>query len=285
MKEFAPDFAAHLASGATTLCWCWRLTRADGVAFGFTDHDRALAFDGTTFEASSGFSSSEISESLGLSVDNLEVQSAVSSHVLSEADLSAGLYDDAGIEIFRVNWAAPRQRALIRAGTLGEVRRAGHAFAAEVRGLSHYLQQTKGRLFQYGCDADLGDARCGIDLSSPAYSGAGAIGTVGDARRFVASGLGAFPSGFFTRGLLRFSSGAAIGQAIEVNSHCLVGGMAHFELWASARLPLEPGQTFTVQAGCDKHLSTCGIKFSNVVNFRGFPHMPGNDYIVRGAGS
>ena len=57
----------------TTLCWCWRLTRRDGVNMGFTDHDRDLQFDGTTFEAAAGFTASEIRRSVGLSVDNLEV--------------------------------------------------------------------------------------------------------------------------------------------------------------------------------------------------------------------
>lgn len=282
MRPFTPAFAAHLASGTTTLCWCWRLTRKDATRLGFTDHDRPLVFDGTTFEASSGFTSSEITESLGLSVDNLEVEGAVSSTRLSEADLASGLYDDAAVEIFRVNWSNPVERALIRVGSLGEVRRSGTAFAAEVRGLAHYLQQTKGRLYQYGCDADLGDARCGIDLAAAAYSGLGTVTAVTSARRITASGLDGFSTGWFTRGLLTFTSGAAIGQAIEVKEHVAANDLAAIELWAPARLPLEPGQTFTISAGCDKHLATCRAKFANVVNFRGFPHMPGNDYLVRG---
>ena len=138
------------------MCWCWRLTRRDGVKLGFTDHDRDVIFDGTTFEAAAGFTASEMRDSVGLSVDNLEVTSALTSERLAEADLVAGLYDDARVEIFRVNWTAPEQLLLMRSGSLGEVRRAAGAFAAEVRGLAHYLQQPKGRLFQFTCDADLG---------------------------------------------------------------------------------------------------------------------------------
>jgi len=152
----------------------------------------------------------------------------------------------------------------------------------EVRGLSHFLNQPKGRLFQYGCDADVGDPRCGIDLTLPAYRGLGTVVAVDSARRFTASGLGGYASGFFARGLLTFTSGAANGQAIEVNEHSLTGTTATVELWAPARLPLSAGQTFRITAGCDKHLATCQAKFSNVVNFRGFPHMPGNDFIMRG---
>jgi uncharacterized phage protein (TIGR02218 family) len=107
MKELPPDLAAHLATGVTTLCWCWRLTRRDETRQGFTDHDGDLVFDGTTFEAAAGFTASEIKDAVGLSVDNLEVTSALKSERLAEADLAAGLYDDARVEIFRVNWEAP----------------------------------------------------------------------------------------------------------------------------------------------------------------------------------
>jgi uncharacterized phage protein (TIGR02218 family) len=281
MKPISPALEAHLNSGATTLCWCWRLTRADGVKLGFTDHDRDLSFDGTTFEAAAGFTASEIRDSVGLSVDNLEVTSALTSERLSEADLAGGLYDDARVEIFRVNWADPDQRVLMRLGSLGEVRRAAGAFTAEVRGLAHYLQQPKGRLFQFTCDADLGDARCTVDLEAAAYRGTGTIAAVLSERRFTASGLDAFADDWFTRGLLTFTSGAASGQAIEVKAHTNATASVTLELWAAVRQPLAAGQTFVVRAGCDKHLETCRAKFANAVNFRGFPHMPGNDFVTK----
>jgi len=282
MKELSAALEAHLASGITTLCWCWRLTRRDGETQGFTDHDRDVSFDGTTFEAAAGFSASEIKDAVGLSVDNLEVTSAVSSERLAEADLAAGLYDDARVEIFRVNWQAPEQRVLMRSGSLGEVKRAGVGFAAEVRGLAHYLQQPKGRLYQYTCDADLGDARCGIALAGASYRGIGAIDDIESARRFTASGLSSFASSWFTHGLLEFTSGAAAGQKIEIKLHAKnMAGLVTIELWQAARLPLQIGQTFIVTAGCDKQLETCKTKFANAESFRGFPHMPGNDFISR----
>jgi uncharacterized phage protein (TIGR02218 family) len=281
MKILPTGLAAHLASGATTLCWCWRLTRKDGVKLGFTDHDLNLAFDGTTFEAAAGFTASEIRDSLGLSIDNLEVSSALSSQYLSEADLAAGIYDDAKVEIWRVNWQSPEQRVLMRSGSIGEVKRSGLHFSAEVRGLAHYLQQPKGRLFQYTCDADLGDGRCGFDQNLPAYKGSGSVAAALSARKFTATGLSLFATGWFTRGLVTFTSGAALGQKIEVKAHTREGALDVIELWQPARMPLTAGQTFTVTAGCDKHITTCAAKFSNADNFRGFPHMPGNDFVTR----
>ena len=57
----------------------------------------------------------------------------------------------------------------MRRGAIGQVRRGRLAFVAEVRSLAHLLNQTVGRTFQHACDAELGDARCGIDLDDPAY--------------------------------------------------------------------------------------------------------------------
>lgn len=280
MKKLDPGLAAHIATGVTTLCWCWRLTRQDGSILGFTDHDRDVDFDGTFFEAAAGFTASEIKDAVGLGVDNLEVTSALSSEHLAEADLAAGLYDDARVEIFRVNWNDTQQRVLMRAGSLGEVRRKGLMFTAEVRGLAHYLQQPKGRLYQFTCDADLGDARCGVVASNPAYRATGTMQTVASAREFTVNGLETYASGWFSRGLIEFTSGAAAGQRVEIKRHSLVDGVATLELWQPAREPVTPGQTFVVTAGCDKHLTTCRDKFANAVNYRGFPNMPGNDFVT-----
>lgn len=280
MKALSDTLAAHLQSGATTLCWCWRLTRRDGSRLGFTDHDRDLAFDGTTFEAASGFTASEIREQVGLSVDNLEVSGALISDRLSEIALAAGDFDDATIEIFRVNWQDTAQRVLARKGSLGEVRRTGSAFTAEVRGLAHYLQQPRGRLFQYTCDADLGDARCGIELDDPAYRGTATVAAVIDARRLVVDGLDDYASGWFTRGMIAFTSGANVGRAMEVKSHAIRGTNIEIELWQPMGEPIAIGDAITATAGCDKRIETCAARFANAINYRGFPHMPGNDFVA-----
>ena len=280
MKTIDPALQAHLDGGATTLAWCWRVTRRDGTRLGFTDHDRDIVFDGTTFEAAAGFTASEVRDGVGLSVDNLEITSALSSEHLSEKDLSGGLYDDARVEIFRVNWSEPAQRVLMRSGSLGEVRRSGLTFAAEVRGLAHYLQQPKGRLYQYTCDADLGDTRCGIDLGSASYSAAAVVVAATSRRRFSVSGLDGFEDGWFTRGLLTFTSGGNSGARIEVREHRVVaGGTVTIELWQPCGEVPAAGDAVSLRAGCDKHFVTCRDRFANSANFRGFPHMPGNDFV------
>jgi len=281
MRAIPAALQAHLDTGATTLCWCWRITRRDGIGLGFTDHDRDLDFEGTAFEAASGFDATEVRETVGLSVDNVDVEGALRSDRLDAADLEAGLYDNADVEIWRVNWQAPDERVLIRSGSIGEVRRGPLAFIAEVRGLAHVLQQEQGRTFQYACDALVGDGRCGVNLNVAAHRGTGTIGAIVSDLRFKASGLAGFAAGWFAQGKLTWTSGANDGLAAEVKLHAKSGGAVTIELWQRMSGALAVGDGFLITAGCDKQLATCRSKFVNAVNFRGFPHMPGNDFIAR----
>ncbi|HEY4124724.1 MAG TPA: DUF2163 domain-containing protein [Rhizomicrobium sp.] len=280
MKTISPDLQSHLDSGATTLCWCWKITRNDGVIQGFTDHDSPLAFDGTTYEAASGFTASDVQSSSGLAVDNLTVVGALTSDTINERDLASGLYDDAAIEIWRVNWSAPDQRVLMRKGSLGEVQRGRTAFQAEVRGLAHILNQPVGRAFGYSCDADLGDARCTIGLDDAAFTGNGVVATTSDNRRLTVSGLESFADGWFTNGKLTFTSGANAGRAMEVKRHGVSSLGVSIELWQAMSETIAISDAFAITAGCDKQFSTCKTKFGNAANFRGFPYMPGNDAVI-----
>jgi uncharacterized phage protein (TIGR02218 family) len=164
MKQLSSGLTTHLAGGVTTLCRCWRLARKDGTVMGFTDHDRDLVFDGVTYQAATGFAASAIEDQLGLAVSNLDVDGALSSAAITEADIHAGRYDDAEVTVFLVNWAAPAQRVILRKGFLGQVERGEVAFKAELRGLAARLEQVAGRVFQRTCPWELGDARCGVDL-------------------------------------------------------------------------------------------------------------------------
>jgi uncharacterized phage protein (TIGR02218 family) len=280
VKTLPSGMQDHLDSGTTTLSWCWRVARGDGLVQGFTDHDEPIAFGGLTYEAAAGFTPSEVQSSLGLAVDNLSVTGALSSEALAESALDAGLYDDAAVEIWRVNWAEPAQRVLMRKGSLGQVKRGKLGFEAEIRGLAQQLNQPMGRAFGYSCDADLGDARCTVDLTDSAFRGSGAVIAATDARRFRVSGLDAFTSAWFSGGKLSWTSGANAGRAMEIKRHAVSASSVSIELWQAMSETVMAGDAFAVSAGCDKQFVTCKAKFANQINFRGFPYMPGNDAIL-----
>jgi uncharacterized phage protein (TIGR02218 family) len=280
MRTLSPGLQAHLDGRSTTLSHCWRVTLKTGERLGFTDHDVDLNFDSTLFEADAGFTGSSIESSLGLSVDNMEAEGALQSARLDEIRLKAGDFDHAEIEIWRVNWMDVSQRVLMRKGHLGEVSYGDGAFKAEVRGLSHLLSQQKGRLYQFGCDAELGDGRCGVNVANVAYAEAGLVFAVEEAA-VVLSGI-AFQDDWATRGRLKFvTSGKSVGVKRQRN----VGALTRVELWQALPFAVGAGHSVLLTAGCDKQFATCGAKFSNTVNFRGFPHMPGTDFVATFAAS
>lgn len=284
MKTLHPGYAAHIATGCTTLAWCWKVERKDGVIMGFTDHDLPLTFEGVTYEAASGFSASAIEDQLGLATANLDVAGALRSDALTEDDLNAGRYDDAEVTIIRVNWADPSQREVFRRGWLGQTTRGQVAFTAEMRGLASRLDQIVGRTFTRTCPWKLGDARCGIDLAEPARRGLGEVLAVLDGLAFMASGLETFPSGHFALGRLEWTSGPSTGLAVDVSAHSLSGADARVQLMLPIGAPVQVGDAFIITEGCDNTFSTCALK-ANAVNFGGFPHIPGNDFAVTYASS
>ncbi|MDE2444793.1 MAG: DUF2163 domain-containing protein [Alphaproteobacteria bacterium] len=279
MRVLGARLQVHLDSGTTTLCACWKLTLRSGETLGFTDHDEAVVIDGMSFEAEAGFSASEIHASLGFAVDNLEASGALQSGRLDETRLKQGDYDHAAIEIWRVNWQDASQRLLLRKGHLGEVSYGQGHFKAEVRGLAHILNQPKGRLFQFGCDAELGDARCGANIASATYRGVGTVTAVRDSSIDV-SGLSGFADDWFTRGVLTIN-----GKALSVKRHRALATRARVDFWQAPKFTIVLGDAISVTAGCDKQFSTCKSKFGNGANFRGFPHMSGSDFVMAVASS
>lgn len=280
MKTLSASLATHLAGGATTLCHCWLVARKDGTAMGFTDHDRDVTVDAVTYKAATGFTATAVQDQLGLSVSNLDVDGALSSAAITEADLAAGIYDDAAITIMRVNWLDTSQRVVIRSGFLGQVSRGETTFSAELRGLASRLDQTAGRVFQRTCGWELGDSRCTVNLGAGANNGSGAVVSVVSAFEFTASGLSAFASGIFSRGKIVWTGGSNSGLAIEVKDHTQGIPNARLTLFLPMPRSISAGDTFTITAGCDKQLATCRDRFSNAVNFGGFPQMPGNDFAL-----
>ncbi len=281
MKSLSPALQSHLDEGTTTLAWCWRVARGDGVVLGFTDHDRTLVFAGTNYEPGSGFTASEVRSGSDLSVDAQDAEGVLSSDRITETDILDGRWDNAEVELWRVNWASPGQRVLMRCGAIGQIRRGRLAFVAEVRSLTHVLGQTVGRTFQATCDAALGDGRCGVDLDDPAYRGTGEVVAILRDRAFIASGLGGFADGWFGLGALDWTSGANAGRRAEVLMHEKAASIVTLTLLEAPVRPLSEGDGFIIRAGCDKRLDTCRAKFGNVANFRGFPHIPGQDAVIR----
>ena len=280
MTALSEDLQAHLATGTTTLCRCWAVTRRDGEVYGFTDHDRELSFDGITFRADSGLSAGAIQQATGLSVDNAEAVGVLSDAALREEDIVAGRFDGADVTAWLVNWAELDQRLVQFRGSLGEIRRSAGSFQAELRGLTEVLNQPMGMVYQAPCAAVLGDGRCKVDLSTPGFFTEVPVEQVEDRRVFTFDELAGFDDRWFERGRLTVLSGAAEGLVGVVKNDQLTADGRAIELWEALGALIAEGDLVRIEAGCDKLAETCRLKFNNFSNFRGFPQIPGEDWLM-----
>lgn len=271
---------AHLGTGATTVCRVWSVIRKDGVRYGFTDHDLDLAFDGMVFKASSGMTARALQQGTGLSVDNSEAVGALSDAAITEADLLAGRFDAAVVRCWLVNWMAVDQRVEQFHGSFGEIQRSAGSFRAELRGLTEALNQPQGRVYQQGCPAVLGDGQCRFEVSQPGFSVAlPVVSSVGDGSYQFAAQPG-FAERWFERGRVTVLTGPAAGLVGLVKFDREVDGSRVIELWVDFGLAPVAGDMVRLEAGCDKLAATCKGKFNNFLNFRGFPDLPGEDWLT-----
>ena len=245
----------------------------DGTRLGFTDHDVDVTFDGLTHAARSGFQPGDLEQALGLAASTSELSGALVHDMLSEADLLAGRLDGARVRTLLVDWTMPDAHLLVDASEIGTVRRADGGFVAELRSPADRFDQPTGRLYRMGCSASLGDAQCGVDLA-PLTQAAKVLAFDGEL------GVTVVPSGradgWFAQGMLITASGARL----SIRDHRASGGSDWLMLWSPPSVPLAPNEAVQLVAGCDRSHATCRDRFSNVVNFRGFPHMPGNDMVL-----
>lgn len=275
------EFQAHLGAGVTTVARLWKVTRRDGVVYGFTDHDLDVQMDGVTYKADTGMTAHALSQTTGLSVDNTEALGVLSTEAISEKDIRAGRYDGAEVEAWLVNWRDVSQRYLRFRGKVGELSREAGGFRAELNGLSEAMNQPQGRAYQSPCSAVLGDGKCRFDLEQTGYSVELDLISNDEETVFRFEDMALYPKGWFVRGTFKVLSGAAEGlSGIIKNDTMGDGGARRIELWEALRAEMQPGDRVRLEAGCDKLPRTCRKKFNNFLNFRGFPDIPGEDWLM-----
>jgi uncharacterized phage protein (TIGR02218 family) len=282
MKTVSNNLATHLAGETLTMARLWRVVRTDGAIFTFTSHDQDIVYGGETYLAAVGYQSSAVASGSSLAVDDTELLGLLDSDYINAAELRAGVWDFAEVRLFDVNWANLGHGEIkVRRGRLGEVvARDDGSFRAELRGLAQPLQATVGSVYQPECRADLGDARCKIDLAYGAgWTQEAEIASVTNSMTLVMDGtLAGFADGWFEGGVVTWQSGDNAGVVREVLYWTQAGGV----LGLLAPPPFAPaaGDVLHVQPGCDKKWATCRLKFSNKLNFRGEPLVPKSSSVV-----
>jgi uncharacterized phage protein (TIGR02218 family) len=266
---------AHLADPVTHLAYLWQLTRRDGVRLGFTSHDRDLTVAGLRYRAAPSFVPSAIRTTAGFDIDTLELSGALSHPALTQADLAAGRWDGAQVRVLLVDWQDTALGTLeLACGRLGEVRSHDHGFAADVRGLTDQLQAPALELCQATCRADLGDARCTVNLRR--FRVLTTITAVVEPDILALAGINP-TANWYAGGSVRWLSGANAG----LDQLVLGSAGAQITLRTRPAAPIAVGDRLWLTAGCDKRYDTCRTKFDNGRNFQGEPFVPGVDSLVR----
>jgi uncharacterized phage protein (TIGR02218 family) len=271
MKDMTLSLMNHL-KGETTYCAeLIRITRRDGVRVGLTDHDRDITYGGVLYRADGSFESGRMRQSGGLKAESYAVTGILSGAAIEEADVAAGLYDFARIDVYLCNWSDLSQGVIhLRRGFLGEVRCAGGEYAADLRGFQDLLDRKACEAYTPECRFDLGDGRCGVNLE--ALSVTGRVTGVLDELSFY-DFMRSEAGGTFQDARLTWLSGANVGVSAEVR--LWDAGAKCFSLWVAMDHPVAVGDSYRVAAGCDKRFATCKARFNNVVRYGGFPHLPG----------
>jgi uncharacterized phage protein (TIGR02218 family) len=255
-----------------TVATFWRIYRRDGTALAFTSHDRDLTFGGITHRAAPGMIPAAIRLTSELANDSAEVQGALNHDSIREAELSAGLFDDAAIEIGAVDWSSLDHHTLYT-GQIGQIEDDQSQFSAELRSTKSLLEQDLVPRTSPTCRAEFCGRGCG--LSAVRFTSVHPLAAIDlEANRVRFAGL---DSEDHVDGRLRFLAGPQTGIAfviIDADGDWLV-------LDRPLLAGTVPGTRAQLREGCDHTIATCGSRFGNAANFRGEPFLPGNDLLAR----
>jgi uncharacterized phage protein (TIGR02218 family) len=282
MQTIPAPLLAHSKLEVTTIAVCWLVERSDGITIRGTQHDRDITITvgalAGVYQAGAGISGSDIKSSSDMSSNNMEVNGSLRAEAdltvidLSALEIEAGMFDDASVMTFSLNWAAPDDgQRVIRVGNLGEISRTSEgAYRTELRGLTQRLTQVIGRTYSPSCDAEFGDARCGLDVDALEITGS--VTTVYSNRRFTASLVDGSPpseNGDFNGGVITWNSGDNESFGMEVKSDCVGATLGEMLLYLPMPRDIQVGDTFTLRPGCDLTPAMCKTKYDNLNNFRG----------------
>lgn len=266
----------------------WTITRADGEVFAFTSLDRPLTFRGVVHEPCNSLMASavELSTIVGVT-GSMELRGILADGGVSEVDLYNGLFDGARIEVWMVPWdnAGGEIPFRLMAGVTGSSGHGDTDFSQEILTPSAQLgQRALLETFTPACRYEFGnsvDPRCPVDLAALTVTGSATGLAIPNAstnatRRIFTDSTRAEADGFFNLGSLTWTSGLNIGATSEVKD--FTGGQ--FILWEALLYPIALTDAYSLTPSCDK--SPAGhLQFNpDMVDFGGFPDVPGGDALV-----
>ena len=279
MKLLDPAFKKSLTKTSTTLCWCWLITRIDGVQLGFTSLDLPFQIDDVNYQPYTGFDPGAAQSSSDLnSIDSQQLKGLLGPSGISSEDLASGIYEYATVRRFLVDYTnlpsslnlTPPKHLELPHSHLAESKRNTLGYEIKVKDDLSYLDNQIGVTTTKTCRANLGDDRCRVDLAPFTHNLT--IIAVDSRRSFDVNGT--LPDKYFDRGRLLFTSGANNGLHRDIGFYF---GNKIVLSPVPASFTLQVGDTVLCVAGCAKTKLACITKFRNFRNFVGEPDVPTTD--------
>lgn len=279
MKTVSAPLLAHLqAGGPFVMADLYTVTLASGEAFHWADFDQDVVHpvNGYTYVATGPVLSRGKTRSvIGVNVDTLDVSLyGRSSDLIDGLPLlsaaRAGAFDGARLVLERAFLSpAPTAVGVIHlfSGRFADVSLSRTEMQVRINSDAEAFNvQLPRNIYQPGCIHTLYDAGCGLARATWGLSSSVGSGSTAAA---INCGLSQ-AAGWFTRGYIKFTSGALLGVERTVKQYA-PGSIGLF-----LPLPAPPaiGDTFIAYPGCDKLQATCSGKFANLPQFRGCPYIP-----------
>jgi len=273
-RTISSEIKDHLGKQTTTLAICWKLVRKDGTVMGYTSHDKDIEYGGVTYYPAECAEVSSLEQTADAEPDNMEISVAFGEGI-TKYDVYKGLYDNASLYVFMINYEDTGMGIIkIVSGNIGNITAEEYGGKFEFFSLSDRLKTTTGNIYDYRCNARLGDERCGVNLTS--WTTTGTVTSVIDRGIFTDSS-NTYEDNYYNYGVVTFTSGNNDGWTREVKTF----ESCTFYLFSELPYSIEIGDTFTIVKGCDGFHDTCKGTFDNFVNFRGQPHIPGRDEVIK----
>jgi uncharacterized phage protein (TIGR02218 family) len=259
-----------------TTCLLFRIRRADGVVQRFASLDRDVVWAGETWLGTAPLDPMAAEAARGLAAGQTEVVGLLDAVTLRAEDLLNGLYDDAEMRVIRIDWSAPARGGIVLfEGRLAVAQIGETQFSAEIRLPGARLEQAVVELYSPECRVDLYSPPCGV--APGPWTETHTVTAVLSHTRIEVAGF-TRPAGWADYGMITVLAGPNANARREIRRHH-AGGV--LDLWEPFAAPLTAGTSVSIAAGCDKRRTTCAGKFGNVLNFRGFPDVPGEDRLFR----
>ncbi len=263
----------------------YEITLTDTTVFRTTDHNAALDFGGNAYTPVGGFLPFAAESQAQFEESTTEVSGPLAASLVDDADLETKRWHDAKVVEYVVDWRYPWMGQLRkRVFWVQDVSWDGTAYKFKLAGSTSRISRKRNEVYARTCPHDLGDAYgttdrgCKYDVASNTKSG-----TVSDVisatREFntTTAAVTAEASGHFEYGYVTWTSGANSGTTQLCRKHSTIGSKATIQLQLAAYYGIEAGDAFDITPGCNKTLTTCKDKFSQVINFGGFPFLPSSD--------